>query len=103
MSYFMTHLVKLEQEEMAASLYLDQLKMLSENQIRLFKSSIHYQGSYGRMEIDGFAGVTRKYSTPKKKYSPILNFGNIQISDDHCRAYVQFYQALGDYYNEDWI
>lgn len=57
-----------------------------------------YQGAYGRMEIDGFAGVTRKYSTPKKKYAPSVNFGNIQISDDHCRAYVQFYKALKDYY-----
>ena len=62
--------------------------MFSANQIR----------SFGHMEVDGFAGVIRKYSTPKRKYSPNLNFGNIQISDDHCRAYVQFYQALRDYY-----
>ena len=57
-----------------------------------------YQGIYGHMEVDGFAGITRKYRTPKKKYAPSLSFGNIQVSDDHCRAYVQFYYALRDFY-----
>ena len=57
-----------------------------------------YQGIYGHMEVDGLAGITRKYKTAKKTYAPSLTFGNIQISDDHCRAYVQFYYALRDFY-----
>ena len=50
------------------------------------------------MEIDGFAGVTRKTSTRWRRYKKSINFGTIQRSDDHCRAYVRFYQALKDYY-----
>ena len=58
----------------------------------------NYQGRYRHMEVIGSAKVTRKFSTPKKHYAPSINFGNIQISDDHCRAYVLFYKVLKDYY-----
>ena len=57
-----------------------------------------YRGKYGHMEIDGFAGVTRKKSTRWRRYKRYINFGTIQRSDDHCRAYVRFYQALKNYY-----
>ncbi len=57
-----------------------------------------YQGKYGQMEVNGLAGITRKYTTKRKKYKQNLNFGGIVIADDHCRAYVQFYAAMEDYY-----
>ena len=57
-----------------------------------------YQGECGHMEVVGSARVTRKYSTPKNNYAPTIDFGDIQISDDHCRAYVLFLQAMKDYY-----
>ena len=57
-----------------------------------------YQGTYGHMEVDGLLGVTRKYKTSTRSYAQIINFGNLVISDDHCRAYVRFRDALQDYY-----
>ena len=62
-----------------------------------------YQGEYGHMEVVGSARVTRKFNTPVKKvpsnpYPLGISFGEIQISDDHCRAYVLFLQAMKDYY-----
>lgn len=57
-----------------------------------------YSGTYGKMEVDGLFGVTRKERTSKRRYSSYINFGDWIISNDHCRAYVQFYQAIKDYY-----
>ena len=57
-----------------------------------------YHGRYGQLEVEGFAGITRKYSTSKRRYASRINFGNIVISDEHCRAYVHFYNGLRDYY-----
>ena len=57
-----------------------------------------YSGRYGRMEIDSSVGVTRKTKTHWRRYMTYINFGTIQRSDDHCRAYVRFYDALKDYY-----
>ncbi len=57
-----------------------------------------YQGKYGQMEVNKLIGITRKYTTKRMKYKQNLNFGGIVIADDHCRAYVQFYAALKDYY-----
>ena len=64
-----------------------------------------YQGKYGHMAVVGSAKVTRKFNTPvvklpwTSKPHPLgISFGDIQISDDHCRAYVLFLQAMKDYY-----
>ena len=57
-----------------------------------------YSGTYGRMKVDGLFEITRKESTSKRRYSRNINFGDWIISNDHCRAYVHFYEAIKDYY-----
>lgn len=58
-----------------------------------------YTGVYGRMEVNGLLKTVRTYRTPKQSYQRFINFQDIVISDDHCRAYVLFYEAMADYYN----
>ncbi len=44
-----------------------------------------YEETY--MKVVGLAGITRKYDTDIiLEYTKNLNFGNIMIADDHCRA-----------------
>ena len=56
-----------------------------------------YSGALGELEIDGLFGISRFHRTPSKLIEDTLDFGDIIISDDHCRAYVHFYDALSDY------
>ena len=56
-----------------------------------------YSGTLGKLEIDGLLGISRFHRTPSKLIEDSLDFGDIIISDDHCRAYVHFYDALSDY------
>ena len=51
------------------------------------------------LEIDGVFGIPRYYRTPAKEIQDNVDFGDIFISDDHCRAYVHFYDAINDYTN----
>ena len=56
-----------------------------------------YSGVLGKLEIDGLFNVDRFYNTPRRPIKDNVDFGDIIISDDHCRAYVLFYNALSDY------
>ena len=59
-----------------------------------------YSGSHGSMCIRNGFGSTRDHRTDKKRYSRYVNFGNINIDDEHCRAYYRFYHCgLKDYYS----
>ena len=63
------------------------------------KVRYQYTGTYGSMEVNGLLKTVRSYRTPKRSYQSYINFDDIVISDDHCRAYVLFYEAMADYYN----
>ncbi len=49
------------------------------------------------LEIDGLFGISRFHRTPTTPVSENINYGDIIIMDDHCRAYVHFYGAIVDY------
>lgn len=63
------------------------------------KVRYQYTGTYGKMEVNGLLKTVRSYRTPKQSYQSYIDFQDIVISDDHCRAYVLFYKAMADYYN----
>ena len=56
-----------------------------------------YSGSYGTMRIRNPLGQTRDHLTDKKRYSRYVTF-NINIDDEHCRAYYRFYHCGLKYY-----
>lgn len=65
---------------------------------QIYLAVVHkYAGNLGELEIDGLFGITRFHRTPTRPVEDFLDFGDIIISNDHCRAYVQFYEALSDY------
>ena len=58
-----------------------------------------YSGPYGAMLIRNPLELTRDHHTDKKRYSRYVTF-NINIDDEHCRAYYRFYHCgLKYYYN----
>ena len=56
-----------------------------------------YSGPYGTMRIRNPLGLTRDYRTNKRSYSRYVTF-NINIDDEHCRAYYRFYHCGLKYY-----
>ena len=48
-----------------------------------------YESSYGKV---------RKYHTASKKYQLRIYFGAIRIADEHCLAYMRFYEILQDFH-----
>jgi hypothetical protein len=56
-----------------------------------------YNGKEGNIEIEG-AFLNRKDESGTKPYSTVVNFGNLDFDNPHCRAYVRFYRVLKEYY-----
>ena len=48
-----------------------------------------YESAYGKV---------RKYHTASKKYQLRICFGAIRIANEHCLAYMKFYETLQDFH-----
>ena len=48
--------------------------------------------SYG-----GKIKVQERYRSPVRSYASNINFGEINVFDEHCRAYMRFYAAVKNY------
>lgn len=56
-----------------------------------------YEGTYGRMKVQDQLRLIRRYRSGVRSYASSINFGDINISDEHCRAYMRFYAAMADF------
>ena len=56
-----------------------------------------YSGPYGNMKVQSGFGRQRLDRTSTRRYARFLNFGNIYVRGDHCRAYVMTYFAMVNY------
>ena len=54
-----------------------------------------YNGAYGCMKIKSSYGKVRAHRTLSKKY---VYFVRIHIADEHCLAYMKFYETLKDFH-----
>lgn len=60
-----------------------------------------YNGIYGCMNIKTRESIFPKvqtYSTLSKTYARYVYFGRIHIADEHCLAYMRFYETLKDFH-----
>ena len=61
--------------------------------------SYSYSGSYGKMQVVGIFKSLRHEEDNERSYNSVIDFGTINFTSVHCKAYVQFYKAL-KYYKE---
>ena len=63
------------------------------------KVEYQYKGIYGEMEVNGLLKTLRNDKSLTKSYKSYISFGDIVFSGENCRAYVNFYNGLADYFN----
>ena len=51
----------------------------------------------GSIKVQDLLRWIRRYRSVVKSYASNINFGDINISDEHCRAYMKFVTAVKDY------
>ena len=53
---------------------------------------------YGsKIKLQDWLRRVRRYRSSVRSYARNINFGDINISDEHCRAYMRFVTAVKDY------
>ena len=51
----------------------------------------------GKIKVQDRLRWIRRYRSTVRSYASNINFGDINISDEHCRAYMRFYAAVKSY------
>ena len=51
----------------------------------------------GKIKVQDRLRWIRRYRSTVRSYASNINFGDINISDEHCRAYMRFYAAVKNY------
>lgn len=57
-----------------------------------------YTGPYGTIRVQDWLRLIRRYRSVVKSYARYIHFGDINISDDHCRALMRFIEAKKDFF-----
>ena len=56
-----------------------------------------YTGPYGTIRVQNWFRLLRRYRSVVKSYASNVHFGDINISDEHCRALMRFLDAIKDF------
>ena len=94
------HTIGIARSDKAGNFYVSgSVREYFSSPVPYIKVEYQYRGKYGEMEVNGFLKTIRNDRSPTKSYQNYIYFGDVVFSGENCRAYVNFYNGLADYYN----